>query len=49
LKDYLLQHGVESSRITAEGKGMAEPVRDNKTEEGRAQNRRVELTILYQQ
>jgi len=49
LKDYLLEHGVESSRITAEGKGMSEPVSDNRTETGRAQNRRVELTILYQQ
>jgi type IX secretion system PorP/SprF family membrane protein len=49
LKDYLLERGVEPSRITAEGKGMSEPIRDNKTEEGRSQNRRVELTILYQQ
>lgn len=47
MKAYLVNKGVEASRISAEGKGMTEPLNDNSTEEKRALNRRVELTILY--
>jgi type IX secretion system PorP/SprF family membrane protein len=47
LKAYLLRYGVDSSRVTVEGKGMSEPLDDNRTPEGRARNRRVELTIRY--
>lgn len=36
---------TDGSRIQAEGKGDLEPVADNKTAEGRAQNRRVEISI----
>jgi type IX secretion system PorP/SprF family membrane protein len=46
MKDYLISKGVNASRISAEGKGMKEPLNDNSTEEKRALNRRVELTIL---
>ena len=47
VKDYLIKEaGVESSKITAVGHGEADPVADNKTEEGRAKNRRVEISIL---
>jgi OOP family OmpA-OmpF porin len=47
VKDYLIKEaGVSSSRITAAGHGKADPVADNKTEEGRAKNRRVEISIL---
>jgi len=42
---YLSSHGVDSSRLTAVGFGQANPVADNKTADGRAQNRRVELNI----
>lgn len=49
LKDYLVEQGVEGERITAEGKGMKEPLNKNETEDDRAKNRRVELTILYDQ
>jgi OOP family OmpA-OmpF porin len=40
---WLVQHGVEQSRLTSKGLGQADPVSDNSTEDGRAQNRRVEL------
>lgn len=40
---HLTDHGVEAKRLKAEGKGDGVPVADNRTEEGRAKNRRVEL------
>ncbi|RLB81109.1 MAG: hypothetical protein DRH15_06975 [Deltaproteobacteria bacterium] len=44
--DYLIYvGGVNKQRIKIEGKGKADPVADNSTEEGRAKNRRVEITI----
>ena len=47
VKDYLVKEaGVESSKITAVGHGKADPVADNETAEGRAKNRRVEVSIL---
>lgn len=46
---YLVDHGVDASRLTAHGYGEADPVASNKTAEGRAQNRRVELHITNQQ
>jgi len=47
VKDYLIKEaGVSSSKITAVGHGEADPVADNKTPEGRAKNRRVEISIL---
>jgi type IX secretion system PorP/SprF family membrane protein len=45
LKDYLVEKGVDSGRIDAEGKGMTEPLNKNETEQDRSKNRRVELTI----
>jgi OOP family OmpA-OmpF porin len=45
VKDYLASHGVDASRLTAVGFGESNPVADNKTADGRAQNRRVELNI----
>jgi outer membrane protein OmpA-like peptidoglycan-associated protein len=47
LKNYLLDRGVHSERITVKGMGEAQPVSENETEAGRSKNRRVELTILY--
>ncbi|MFO1355329.1 MAG: OmpA family protein [Gammaproteobacteria bacterium] len=41
--DYLLGHGISAGRLTAVGMGEADPVADNATEAGRAQNRRVVL------
>jgi outer membrane protein OmpA-like peptidoglycan-associated protein len=43
--DYLSQHGVQRNRTAVEGRGEAEPIADNATEAGRAQNRRVEMLI----
>ncbi len=46
VKSELVKRGIDANRIEAEGKGKAEPVATNDTEEGRAQNRRVEFMIL---
>jgi outer membrane protein OmpA-like peptidoglycan-associated protein len=42
----LIEHGIDSYRLQTEGMGDRKPVASNKTPEGRAQNRRVELIIL---
>ncbi|MBB3240713.1 outer membrane protein OmpA-like peptidoglycan-associated protein [Pseudomonas sp. Tn43] len=42
---YLLSQGVAPNKLTSEGRGESQPVAENNTEEGRAQNRRVELHI----
>jgi len=42
---FLKGRGIAAERITAEGKSFNEPVADNGTKEGRAQNRRVEIYI----
>jgi OOP family OmpA-OmpF porin len=41
--DYLMQHGVGAARLHARGFGESRPVASNDTDDGRAQNRRVEL------
>jgi OOP family OmpA-OmpF porin len=43
--DYLVSQGIARGTLTASGKGEAEPVASNDTEEGRARNRRVELVV----
>lgn len=45
LADKLIANGIDSSRIKSSGKGSKEPVATNKTDEGRAQNRRIEVVI----
>lgn len=46
VKSYLVQQGVEGNRVYTEGKGAVYPVADNKTAEGRAKNRRVEIETV---
>ena len=45
VRNNLIQRGVDGERIAFQGKGETEPIADNDTEEGRAQNRRVEFEI----
>jgi outer membrane protein OmpA-like peptidoglycan-associated protein len=45
VRDYLASHGVAQDRIRAEGLGFSRPIADNKTSEGRANNRRVEIVV----
>ena len=44
--NWLAEHGVDRSRLTAKGYGEAHPSADNSTEEGRGKNRRVELVRM---
>mgnify|MGYP004443623457 FL=1 len=44
---YLMEHGVEPNRMSSEGYGDTRPIADNKTKNGKAMNRRVELEIEY--
>jgi outer membrane protein OmpA-like peptidoglycan-associated protein len=46
VKAYLSSHGVPGTRVVTVGAGEGHPVASNDTEEGRAQNRRVEITIV---
>ena len=48
VRDYLVGKGVKASRITSVGYGYSSPRADNETEEGRAQNRRIEISIRKQ-
>jgi len=46
VKAYLVSKGIDKTRIYTEGKGEKQPVADNKTKEGRAKNRRVEIEVV---
>jgi OmpA-OmpF porin, OOP family len=46
VKNFLVSKGIEKNRIYTEGKGEKQPVADNKTSEGRAKNRRVEVEVV---
>ena len=46
VRSYLITKGIDPNRLTAKGYGFTVPVADNKTAEGRAQNRRTEVKIL---
>jgi OOP family OmpA-OmpF porin len=46
VKEYLVSKGVEKNRVYTEGKGELQPIASNKTSEGRAKNRRVEIEMV---
>lgn len=46
VRDYMINGGINPANISARGFGESEPVSDNTTTEGKAENRRVELRIL---
>ena len=46
VKAYLVSKGIEANRVYTEGKGEKQPVADNKTRDGRAKNRRVEIEVI---
>ena len=46
VKAYLVSKGIEPNRIYTEGKGKSQPIADNRTAEGRAKNRRVEIEVV---
>jgi OOP family OmpA-OmpF porin len=43
--DFLVSSGVPAAKVFSEGRGESEPIDDNSTKEGRAKNRRVQITI----
>jgi OOP family OmpA-OmpF porin len=45
VRRYLVEHGVDESRLSTAGYGESRPVASNETREGRALNRRVELLV----
>ena len=46
VRDYLVSTGVDPTKIVITGAGQSKPIASNRTEEGRAQNRRVEVLVL---
>ncbi len=46
VKTYMVSPGLPADKIRVEGKGKSNPIASNDTEEGRAKNRRVEVTLI---
>jgi OOP family OmpA-OmpF porin len=46
VRDYLIKGGIPANDIKVEGFGESKPVASNETDEGRQQNRRVELRLM---
>jgi OOP family OmpA-OmpF porin len=46
VRNYLVSKGIAASATTVEGRGELQPVASNDTDDGRAENRRVELRLL---
>ncbi|HZA57019.1 MAG TPA: OmpA family protein, partial [Candidatus Udaeobacter sp.] len=45
VREYVVKKGVDSGRVSGQGFGESKPIADNKTKEGRAKNRRVEIKV----
>jgi hypothetical protein len=45
VRDYLVSQSVQQANVTAQGYGKSDPIADNSTNSGRAQNRRVQLVV----
>ena len=48
VRDYLIEHGVPAQQLTSRGYGPDRPRANNRTKQGRAQNRRIEFKVLEQ-
>ncbi|HRX16782.1 MAG TPA: OmpA family protein [Spirochaetota bacterium] len=48
IRTYLVEKGIDPERLSAAGFGASQPVTDNSTKAGRAQNRRVEFIVVEQ-
>ncbi|MDP4200862.1 MAG: OmpA family protein [Bacteroidota bacterium] len=46
VRDYLVRNGITKARVKTHGYGEESPIADNSTDEGRAENRRVEFVVL---
>ncbi|MDB4925870.1 OmpA family protein [Mucilaginibacter sp.] len=46
VRSFIVSNQVDGTRLTTQGKGKSEPIADNSTIAGRAQNRRVEIAIV---
>ncbi|NNK86671.1 MAG: OmpA family protein, partial [Flavobacteriaceae bacterium] len=44
--DWLVENGIDRSRLTARGFGESQPIMSNNTRDGRARNRRVEINLI---
>jgi OOP family OmpA-OmpF porin len=49
VRDYLVSEGIDTSIIKVSGEGESDPVASNATAQGRAQNRRVDITVGIQE
>jgi len=46
VRDYLVSKDIKKNDVYTEGKGKTQPIADNKTADGRAKNRRVEIEVV---
>lgn len=49
VREYLIEKGIEAQRLTVKGFGDTKPLDSNSTQEGRARNRRVEFSIIFEE
>ncbi len=46
VRNYLISHGIDGSRVTAKGYGDTSPVASNDTDQGKQKNRRTEVRVI---